>query len=239
MARKTFNMTYLHANIGIAVSLDSGVNIHLLDVDNDKFRVLFCCSQVEPSNNTCMTATKGSTSPFFIPAGLVIFNRTSGSTFPNNTNNATVIITATATVMTTTKILASSPGPIESISSSVSVSPSSSRSSSTKEAAIGAGMGGALGIALLIALIMLWRLRKEKQGLTQNADTWERKYRDSMATKTSGLGGSHQQPQSEVHGLGLDTTDGQHHLAAQLEGWKPDEIDGTEIYEMANKTRRA
>ena len=232
-------MTYLHADIGVAVSLDAGVNIHLLDVDNDKFRPEFCCSQVKPSNNTCIIATKGSTSPFYIPAGLVIFNRTSGSTFPNNTNDATVVITATATVTTTATTLASNSGPIESISSSVSVSPSSSQSSLAKEAAIGAGVGGALGIALLIALLMLWRLRKQKQGLTKNVDTWERKYRDSMATKTSVSGGIHHQPQSQVHDWGPGTTDGQHHLVGQLEGWKPEEIDGAEIYEMAIKTRRA
>lgn len=100
-------------------------------------------------------------------------------------------------------------------------------------------MGGALGLALLIALGLLWRQRKQKQGLTKDVNTWEGKYRDSMATKTSGLGGVDHQPGSEVHGWGPGRTDGQHHLVGQLEGWKPDEIDGAEKYEIANKTRRA
>ena len=183
-----------------------------------------------------MIATKGSTSPFGLPAGLVIFNRTSGSTLPNNTDDNTVVITATATVTTTVTTVASSLNPIMSTSSSASasVSPATSQqSSSAKEVAIGAGVGGALGLALLIASILLWRLRKQKQGLAKDVRTWEDKNQDSvMATKAPGLAGmDHRAPlSSELHG--------QHRLVCQLEGWMPDEIDGVEVREVANTTRR-
>ena len=222
---------YLRPDSGIAVSPNGGVNLHLLDVDNDPERPIFCCSNVEPSNNTCMFAAGESTSPFGVPAGLVIFNRSSGSTLPNHTNDATVTITATATLTTTITTLVSSPDPVKNTSSPLSVSPSSSQSSSTKKIAISAGVGGALAFALLTTLILLWRQRKQKQSLIKGLSAWEARYRHARATQASDLGAiNHQLPLAELHG--------QQHLVSQLEGWKPDEIDGVEIQEMANTTRR-
>lgn len=186
---------------------------------------LSCCSQVNPFNNTCMTASKGSTAPFFIEAGLVIFNRTSGSTSPNTTNTATVTVTATAT-------------PLNLPSGSSSVQNTSISSSSSKETAIGAGLGVTLGLGLLVTFGLLWKQRKHKQSLSKDVQTWEGKYWESVKTKTVYIREAEHRSVHQLDGRSLDGSDGQTHLPPQLEGWIPGEVDGTEIYGVKNKTGR-
>ena len=199
---------------------------------------MFCCSQVEPSNNTCMIATKGSTSPFFIQAGLVIYNRTSGSTSLNNTSPTSVTITATATTTAaaTATTLASNITSFDSTSSSPL--PSSTSSSSRKEAAIGAGVGGVLGLALFLALVLLWRQKKQKQGLSEDVQTWENRYRESVTIKTGVIGEAEHQGPHQLDGWNPGGKNSQPYLPHQVQGWSPDEIDGTQIYEVANGARQ-
>lgn len=184
---------------------------------------MFCCGRVA-SNDTCMTATKGSTAPFYIEAGRVIFNRTSGSTSPNNTNDApfTVTVTSTASV---------------SVSPPASNSPSNTppSSSSGKDAAVGAGVSGLLGLAFLITLGLLWRQRRQKQSLRKDVETWEEKYARSMEVTTVDLDGAEQQTPHLFDCLNSDRIHGQQHLIHQLQGWNPDEADGIQVYEMANR----
>ena len=115
----------------------------------------FCCGTGNASNLTCDNESNGSNKAFQVPTGLVINNRTSGSTGPNDTTP-------------------SSPG----AATTVTASPSSSatKSSSSTEAAIGAGVGVPLGIALLGALALLWRQRAHEQTLKKKVEAWEEKY---------------------------------------------------------------
>ncbi|KAF6230559.1 hypothetical protein HO173_011096 [Letharia columbiana] len=212
-----------------------GALIFLAGYLQDKFK--FCCSQVILSNNTCNTTTKGSTAPFEIEAGLVILNRTSGSTSLNTTDAATVTVTATATATATpmaTVTALTLPPNSSSFHNTSSTSPSSS--SSSREAAIGAGMGVTLGLGLLVTLGLLWRLRKHKQILSKDIQTWEWKYSELMKAKTAIFAGAEHQPPHPLDCWNQDGLDGQPHLVPQLEGWKPDEIDGTEVYGLGNRT---
>ena len=204
----------------IAVNPSGGAITFLVSYDP----ALFCCSQGNPFNNTCVTATKGSAAPFPIDVGLVIFNRTSGSTSPNITNAATVTVTATAAAALTTVTTTATALAVASASDAPSNHiTASSSSSSGKEAAIGAVVGGLLGVALLVTLVLLWRQKKQKQSLSDDVRMWENRYRESVTMKTEGFG---------------DGEEGQEHHPRQLEGWCPDEIDGTQIYEVANRPRR-
>lgn len=174
-----------------------------------------------------MAATKGSNAPFYIEAGRVIFNRTSGSTSPNNTNDAPVTVTVIATVTATV-----------SASASASNSPSNhitSPSSSGKDAAIGAGMSGLLGLALLIALGFLWRQRRQKQSLRKDVETWEGRHAKLMEVRNVDLGGNEHQTPHLLDSSNSDEVHGQERLTHQLQGWRPDEVDGTQVYEMANR----
>ena len=182
---------------------------------------MFCCGRVA-SNDTCMAATKGSTAAFYIEAGRVIFNRTSGSTSPRNTNDAPFTVTVTSTA-------------------SISVSPSASNSPSNhitpsspsgKDAAIGAGLSGLLGLAFLITLALLWRQRRQKQSLRKDVETWEGR---CARFTTVDLGGAEQITPDLLDCLNSDGRHDQQHLTHQLQGWNPDEADGTQVYEMANR----
>ena len=197
---------------------NGGATMFPFGVLDDQF--LFCCSQSDPFNNTCLIPTKGSSKPFPVNAGQVIFNRTSGSTSPNNTNTETVTVTAAATITATA-------------SSAVLASPlSCPSSSSSKDVAIGAGVGVPLGLAFLIALALLWIQRGRMQILTKDVRTWEGKYQDSMNTKTSKLNGTEYQSPHQLEGWTPNELDGQ----AASSG-RPDEIDGRQVLQMEDKTR--
>lgn len=167
------------------------------------------------NNNDCMYSTKGSYSPFLIEAGLVIFNRTSGSVFPNNTNAVSFTVTSTATA-------SASNGP--SIHST-----SSSLSPARREAAVGAGVGGVLGLGLLVTLVLLWRERTRKRSLRNEVQTWEGKYSELMNTKPMNIGGAEHQTAQQLHGWHPEELDDQSHVRHQLEGSMPDEVDGREV----------
>ena len=185
----------LDAEARFAVNIGIGSPIFFVGLIQDQW--LSCCGPW--SNNTCDNATKGSNAPFFLEAGLVIFNRTSGSTSTNITVSATVTATTTFTSIVTAAALTSP-------SSSPSVS-STSLSCSNKEAAVGAGLGVSLGLALLVALGLLWTQKKHKQSLRTNVQTWERRYSDLTTRAVTGSGA--EPPQ--IH---------------RLPNWIPDELDG-------------
>ena len=114
----------------------------------------FCCGTGNSSSGTCDTPTGGSNKPFNVPNGLVINNRTSGSTGPNDTSSAPVI---------TVTITAFPPTP-------------SASSHSFTEAAVGAGVGVPLGLALLGALGLLAAQRRREKEWKGKVDAWEIKY---------------------------------------------------------------
>lgn len=187
---------------------------------------LFCCSQVDASNDTCMVGTEGSTAPFFIQAGLVIVNRTSGSTSLDNANtiSATVTVTATATA---------------SALSSSSTKTAPSFSSSSKSVAIGAGVGGLLGLGLIVALGLLWIQRKHKRSLRNDALTWMGRYTELK--ETVDLGRAEHHPPHQLDGLKTNELDARSHLprqphsSRQLECWTPEELHGAQIHELADR----
>ena len=170
---------------------------------------LFCCSEFNVSTDTCTVGTKGSTAPFSLEAGLVIYNRTSGSTSPNITNAVTRTVTATAT-------------------SSASAYASSS-SSSGQEAAIGAGIGVPLGLALVVALALLLKQRGHKQILTKDVQIWKGKYEELKNTKAIENGGPGHQPRQQLVSQRLGELEGHQHHPQQLQGWTPSEIEGTQL----------
>ncbi|MCJ1469536.1 hypothetical protein MMC07_008169, partial [Pseudocyphellaria aurata] len=111
----------------------------------------FCCG---PSyNSTSQTCGEAPNTPFTIHLGVVINNRTSGSTSPNTTTSDSQNPPAVITTTTTATALANS--------------------SSNRETAIGVGVGVSLGVALLTALALLWRerrLRKKAEALNAPGD---------------------------------------------------------------------
>ena len=201
---------------GNVVIPENGATIFPFGVLDDQF--LFCCSQSDPSNNTCLIPTKGSNAPFSVNAGRVIFNRTSGSTFPNNTNTATVTVTAAATGTVSAAALASALN-----------CPSSS---SRREIAIGTGIGVPLGLAFLIALTLLWRQSGRIWDLTKDVQAWERRYQDSTNVTTRKLDGAEYQAPYQLDGWTPNELDSQ----ATSSG-RPDEIDGRPVLQMEDKTR--
>ncbi|CAF9916668.1 hypothetical protein IMSHALPRED_003261 [Imshaugia aleurites] len=224
-ALKRLEWLHVHANFDTAVGRTNGQWIYPLYVQNDKN--LFCCGQAESSTNTCLSSTKGSTTPFSIEDGPVIFNRTSGSTSPNYTNIASITVTATAIVTATAT------------TTTLSLYSKIPTSSSRREAGIGAGVGGLLGLALLVTFGLLWKQSKHKQSLRKDAQNWERKYSELMTYGAAGVGGLGYQPPHQRGGWHPDELDGRPHLPPQLEGWRPDEIDGRQVYEVATRTGAA
>lgn len=129
-----------------AVTPSNGMSIVSVNVRND---TMYCCGPVDTYNNTCTISTKGIKSPSSIPAGLVIYNRTSGSPSPNNAG----IVSATTTVTATATVTASN-------SSSTPTAPSP-----RNDIAIAAEISGFLGLGLLIAVGMLKKEGKLKRNL--------------------------------------------------------------------------
>ena len=110
--------------------------------------------------------------------------------------------------------------------------------SSRREAAIGVGTSIPLGLALFVLLGLLWRLRKEKQSLKKDIETWEGKHVDLMEKMTVDHRGSRTQSPHLLDSCDSWNPNGLHdqaHHLHQLEGWRPGEVDGTQVYEMENK----
>ena len=169
---------------------------------------LFCCSQFNVSTDTCTVGTKGSTAPFSLDAGLVIYNRTSGSTSANITNAVTRTVTVTATS---------------------SASAYASSSSSGHDAAIGTGLGVPLGLALFVALALLLKQRGHKQRLMKDVQTWKEKYDELKNTKAIESAAPGHQPRQQLVDQRLGELEGHQHHPHQLEGWTPSEIAGTQV----------
>ena len=188
---------------------------------NNQF--LFCCSQSDPFNNTCLIPTRGSSTPFPVNAGQVIFNRTSGSTSPNNTNTATTVtVTAAATITTTGSSVA--------LASSPSDCPSSP--SSKKEVAIGAGIGVPLGLAFLVALALCWIQRGRVQQLRKDVGIREGKDRNSLNSKPGKWNGTEGQAPYQLEGWIPNELDGRAAPSARA-----DEIDGRQVLQMGDGLR--
>lgn len=221
------------ADVNIAVNKSNGVNIHI--VNPNQTSVMFCCDLGITANETCWVPTRGSSAPFFIEAGLVIFNRTSGSTSPNVTNTVTATVTATRTTTTTTMATTLA---LASDYPSVNTSSLSSSSSLKRDVAIAAGMSAVLGVAFLVSLVLLWRLGKGKRSARIEAQTWEGKYWALFNTKaSSALDGAGPQRVHQLDGWSSNELGGQSHLPHQLEGRQVVEIDGVQLGGVANMRR--
>ena len=92
--RATLSLWYLHSDISAAVATNVATPVYLVGLPP-----MFCCSNIDLASNSCVTSTHGSSSPFTIEAGNVIFNRTNGSTSPNSTETSTVVVTSTVTAL--------------------------------------------------------------------------------------------------------------------------------------------
>ena len=129
---------------------------------------LFCCGDgyFDSSSGTCVNSTRGSDAPFPIDQGHVIFNRSSGSTSPNNTATVTSTVTLAGVTMKSVTTTATT-------AAGTAASPPLTRD---REATVGVAVGVPLGIALLGFVGMLWRQKKEAIGLRKEKKNWEEKY---------------------------------------------------------------
>ena len=188
---------------------------------------VFCCSNFDPANNSCLTSTHGSSSPFYIEPALVINNRTSGPTSPNSTETTTVVVTSTVTALSeiatsrttlnnipiTDKATATA-----AIACSQSSHITSSSPSSRVDIAVASSVSALLGLALLVTLGFFWRLRKQRQTLSRAVQTWKLKYSELMDAQAVTVGGAEHQTPQQLRGWHPDELDGQPHLPAQLQG---------------------
>ncbi|KAL6715837.1 hypothetical protein ACLMJK_006798 [Lecanora helva] len=176
---------------------------------------LFCCGQAEPSKNACLSDTKGSTIPFPIVGGSVIFNRISGSV------NAYDITTLSTTVATT-----------EISTPTATVAALASVISTKREAGVGAGIGGFFFLILLVVIKLLMKQIWLKRRLKKDTQSLERKVFE-LTTQQNG-GSNHLLPQ-QLNGWDPNELDGKRHLPPQLEGWTPAEIDGASVNKELNR----
>ena len=207
-----------------AVITQGGAVVYPVDTQHGG---LFCCSNFDPANNSCLTSTHGSSSPFYIEPALVINNRTSGSTFPNSTKTPTVVVTSTVTALSE---IATSRTTLNNISvtdkatatAAIACSQSSHITSSSPSSrvniAIASSVSALLGLALLVTLGFCWRLRKQRQKLSRAVQIWKLKYSELMDTQAATVGGAEHQIQQQLHGWHPNELDGQLYLPAQLEG---------------------
>ena len=136
---------------------------------------LFCCGLgYFDSNGTCSNSTRGSDAPFPVDQGYVIFNRSSGSTSPNSTATVTSTVTlAGHTIISAATLAATGAG------TAASPPPTSDR-----EPTVVVAVGVPLGIALLGCVGMLWRQKREANGLRKEKTAWEEKYVALLESKT-------------------------------------------------------
>ena len=150
----------------------------------------------------------------------MIYNRTSGSTSPNNTEtvSATTTVTATATVTASN-------------SSSTHMA-----LSSRKDVGISAGMSGFFGLALVIAVALLWKQGKHKRNLSKDVQTWQEKYRELKTIVDIGVRQQQHQASHQLHGWGPGELNGPQHSSRQLPNGEPGEMEGGQIHEMAQES---
>ena len=146
------------------INRSGGAAIYLLGIENAaNGTASFCCGQVEKFNNTCITATRESKAAFFIEAGLMIFNRMSGSTSPQHKYRLSYSHNRSNCRGQRIRIRIKFPLQPQYVIVIVI--------EKRREAAMGAGMGGLLGFILLVTLGFLWRERKHKQSLKKDVQT--------------------------------------------------------------------
>lgn len=108
---------------------------------------------------------------------------------------------------------------------------------------MGAGVSGLLGLGLIVALGLLWMQRKHKRSLRDDALTWKGRYTELK--ETVNLSRAEHHPPHEVDGLKTNSLDAWSHLPRQphpphqLECWIPDELEGAQIHELADRAGRA
>ena len=177
----------------------------------------FCCADINSSSNQCSISTRGSTAPFRITAGKVIFNRTTGSTSPNSMDVITVTLSSSALV-TATVSSTTAPLTITTIPSTPTAY-ANSPPPSEKSTKVGLGVGVPLGLAFLGTLGLLWRQRTRELGARTEARSWKEKYDELEKEKRRDVTGDEGQ-MHELH-----------------ESWRPNEIGGRHIYEMVGNTQ--
>ena len=200
-----------------------GAPIHLIHSFQNQW--VSCCGPGFANNNTCSNPTKGSTTPFFIEDGLVIFNRTSGSTSPNNTE--TTLVTVTATVTTAGPVSVSTSLSTTRPSSSLSLSSSSQSSSSSRTGTVvGAGVSGALALLLLVTLGLLLREKKHKESFKKDAETWKMRHADMVQSQKILVNSSmnEREPRQPSDDWNFSELHGESQLPHQLDGWDLSEL---------------
>ena len=195
--------TNQHSYFRLLVHTSYGVTIFPFQGDSS-----FCCGPGNSSSGACTYKTQGSFAPFPVHAGRVIFNRTSGSTSPNNSDTSTVTISSAAASST-----------IATLSSDSTVC-HNMPSSSNKPTKVGVGVGVPFGLAFFGALGLLWRQRVRELGARREAHDLGEKYDALMKEKRGNLTSA----EYYMHKLGHEQS-------------KPNEIDGRSIYEAEGRTR--
>lgn len=166
------------------------------------------------SSNACLWSTRGSTTPFAWPDGRIIYNRTSGATLPINDDIAAVKISSTLPIKSDIATVTVS------ATATITTTPSSSTicdispCSSSKPTAVGVGVGVPFGLALLAALGIIWRQRSRARS---EARAWEKKYDEIRREKRGDSTGVEGQLQELGH------------------GWRPNELDGDLVHELAGR----
>lgn len=208
---ESLQVSWLYNILGINRSLsylsartDRGTTIFAVQ---DGFH--FCCGDIASSSNRCSVSTRGSTAPFLIPAGKVIYNRTTGSTSPNSMDVITDTVSSSTLVTAT---VSSTSAPL----TQANANPPPSSEKSTK---VGLGVGVPLGLAFLGTLGLLWRQRTRELGARTEARTWKEKY-DELKKEKRGNSTGVEGQMHELH-----------------ESWRPNEIGGRHIYEMVGNVR--
>ena len=169
------------------------------------------------SSDACVSSTLGSTTPFPVPDGRVIYNRTSGAILPINDEVAAVTVLSTLPIQSDiATVTVSATATITTIPSSSTVYDNSPCSSS-KPIAAGLGVGLPFGLALFGALGMMWRQRSRELGARSEARAWKKRY-DEIRKEKRG-----------------DSTSVEGQLQELGHGWGPNELDGDFVHEVTGR----
>ncbi len=131
---------------------------------------LFCCGlgYFDSTNGTCYNSTRGSNAPFPVDQGRVIFNRSSGSTLPNDTSTIISTVTlAASTIRSVTSVVTTA--------AATTRTAASSPPTSHRETTVGVAVGVPLGIALFAVGGMLWGQKRKADGLMREKKGREEK----------------------------------------------------------------
>ena len=96
-------------------------------------------------------------------------------------------------------------------------------------------MSGFLGLAFLIALALLWKQGKHKRSLSKDVRTWQQKYTELKMIADL----EQHQPSHQLHGWKPGELDGRQHLGRPLWDGERGEVEGGQVYEMADRAGRA